>query len=131
MGKERPATKAASHTLKIVLHAVTILFIQLGIYAWYQLADFKQVIWQDRYYVWDKIVMLLLVLCCIFPKKTLAPFWCIIGTFFVIRLGLEVSYLSTYFEAINNFITGYRVIFLINLVCTVMVLIIQWKRCPN
>lgn len=107
--------------MRLVLHALTLVFIQVGIYAWYQLADFDKEFWVTRYYLWDKGVMVLLFLCCVFPVKTLIPFWVVIGMFFVLRLLLEISYLTPYVGIINNFLTQYRIMFLINLICTFII----------
>lgn len=107
--------------MRTVLHAITILIIQLGIYYFTRKANETED-WANAYYVWDKVVMVLLVLCCIFPKKTLIPFWFVIGIFFVVRLLLEASYLTAIAAQVNNFLTQYRIMFLINFICTGIVL---------
>lgn len=122
------AIQTAESSLKLLLHSVTIVFIQFGIYAWCQLADFENEVWVNRYYVWDKVVNLLLVLCCINPVKTLIPFWFTIGIFFAVRLLLEVSYLTEYCEAVNYFLTQFKVMFLINFLCSIIVISKAMKK---
>lgn len=105
--------------MKLALHAITITIIQIGIYCWWQRADWEIEAWVNAYYVWEKSVFILLVLCCISPVKALTPFWVVIGIFFVVRLLLEVW---SIFDEIGKWLSNYHVIFLINLLCTLLVI---------
>lgn len=113
--------------MKIALHAITISVIQIGIYCWWQRCEFGNEVWVSQheqwvtaYYIWDKLVMFLLVICCISPVKLLHPFWCIVGMFFVVRLCLEFWAI---FEDVGKWLTHLHVMFLINLLCTAIVMI--------
>ena len=114
--------------MRLFLHAITILIIQIGIFAWYQLADFNNSEWVSLYYVWDKSILVLLILCCINPCKTVVPLWILIGTFFAIRLLCE--FFSLFFE-IGKFLTQFHVMFLINLLCILYILINQIITCQR
>lgn len=116
--QKRQAAEAARSTLKIVLHGVTILIIQIGIYQWYHNADWNNEQWVTAYYVWDKFIFILFVLCCISPVKTMRPFWIVIGIFFVVRLLFEFWSI----EHAVRWLYDYKVMFLINLLCTVLII---------
>lgn len=105
--------------MKILLHAFTISLSQMGVYVWYQVADFNNNKWVTAYYIWDKSILLLLVFCCIKPSKTMLPFWILTGTFFAIRL---VSEFAAIFYDIGKVVTDYRLMFLINLLCTLLII---------
>ncbi len=118
--------------LRVMLHSITIVLIQIGIFAWYQIANFDNEKWINLYYVWDKVVNVLLV-CCILlkPPKTIVPFWVLIGTFFVFRCLLEITQLYNSMNWLMRYLTEYHIMFLINLICIAAVYIIYRRRCQK
>lgn len=115
--------------MKIILHAFTISLSQMGVYVWYQVADFGIKKWVTAYYIWDKSILLLLVLCCISPVKIMRPYWIVTSTFFAIRLASEFAAI---FYDIGKLITNYRLMFLINFLCTLLTIrMSQSGKCPK
>lgn len=112
--------------MKLILHAITIALCQMGVYVWYAVADWNNEGWVTVYYIWDKSILILLVLCCISPVKMMQPFWYITGMFFVVRLLFE-------FFAIEHsvkWLYDFKIMFLINLLCTAYV-IKKSLKCPK
>src|SRR6478752_8098745 len=113
--------------MKLIIHTITIMLAQMGVYVWYAVADFSKSYWCDAYYIWDKAILLLLVLCCINPMKLMLPFWVITGIFFAVRLSFEFVAM---FTEVARILFDYRLMFLINIVCTLLV-IRKSLRCPK
>lgn len=111
--------------MRILLHTITIMIIQCGIYIWCN-AVWSEA-WISAYYIWDKSVMLLLVLCCINPVKAMFPFWVITGIFFAVRLLAEFV---AVFTDISHVLFDFKLLFSINLLCTVLV-IRNVLKCPK
>lgn len=72
-----------------IIHQITIAIILLGLLVGYGKADYNYDpygLWNSYYYVWSKLVDLLLILCILNPAKELRVAWVSIAIFFLIRL---------------------------------------------
>jgi|SRR6478609_1899345 len=105
--------------MKLALHIITISLSQMGVYLWQKTADWHSEEWITAYYIWDKLIIFLLALCCILPMKALKPLWIVTGMFFALRLLLEIS-ASIY--NIAEFLISFKVMFLINIVCSFIII---------
>lgn len=112
--------------MKLLLHSIAVAVIQCGVYAWCSIGMWSEA-WISVYYIWDKSVLLLLVLCCINPAKAMRPFWYVIGAFFVVRLLAEMF---AAFVNVEKIIFDFKLLFLINLLCTALV-IRNVLKCPK
>lgn len=112
--------------IKALVHIAAIVLIELGLFVAYQHADYTLEVWSKYYYVWDKTVGLLLILCIIYPMNFFKPYWIIMGVFFAVRLLWEIPAIDNYELASNRF---KFYLFLINLLCTITVLVKQMTEC--
>lgn len=116
-------------TFRRVLHAFTMTFIIVGMFYFYQLSDFSYDVYQhdnQTYYAFTKWVDILLMLCIIFPLRELKNAWVCIGTFFAVRLLWEILAVKDYATASRPSIIF--ILFLSDLLCLIIILIIQIKR---
>lgn len=112
---------------RIILHTTTYLLIVIGLLAAYSQADYTQEAWSKYYFIWDKTIALLLILCAIYPLKFFNPIWAVLGVFFVIRLAWEIPAIENYKEWSTPEVKFK--LFLICLLCTLAVLINQVIKC--
>lgn len=110
---------------KAILHILAILVIEFGLIVAYQYADYTLEEWSKYYYIWDKSVGLLLILCILYPMKFFKPFWIVICAFFVLRLLWEIPAMDNY-DLANSRFKNYFLI--IDLLCIILILIIQIRK---
>lgn len=82
-----------------ILHSTTIAIILMGLLVGYAKSDYSYDplnLWNRCYYVWDKGVQALLILCVIFPVKKFNIAWTAVGVFFAIRLVWEWGAIQDY-----------------------------------
>lgn len=112
--------------MKIVLHAITIMLAQMGVFVWSRVTWTEE--WINAYYIWDKGILVLLVLCCISPVRIMRPYWIVTGVFFAVRLLAE--FIAAFYD-VQRVLFDYRVIFLTNLLCTAWIILYRTKGCKR
>jgi hypothetical protein len=111
--------------IRRILHAFTIMYILVGFLYFYYQADFVTNEYHDSktYYIFDKGMAGLLVLCICFPCFEFKKEWFTLGLFFVCRLMWE-------WLAINDYVAANRpsiifILFIIDVLCIITLFILR------
>lgn len=105
-----------------VLHAFAMTFIMVGMFYFYITPGYPT----DIYFSFAKLVDILLILCVIYPLRETKSAWVCIGIFFAVRLLWEILAVKDYATANRPSIIF--ILFLSDLLCLIIILIIQIKR---
>ena len=121
--------------MRNLLHSFTISIILIGLLIGYAKADYNYdpfSLWNRYYYAWDKTKDIFLVLCVIFPLKSMKWPWVLIGFFFFIRSIWQIFAIQDYSTASRPSIIFSLFLVEIVVICFIMffplVKRIKWHR---
>lgn len=83
-------------------------------------------LWNRYYYVWDKVLAALIVLCVVYPEKFYKWNWIVFFSFMVVRASWEVLAIEDYSNASRPSIIF--LLFIGNTICCIIQFGIQWGK---
>lgn len=114
-----------SITFKRLLHAITIAYICIGMFYFYQLADFHpQEYGVNAYYhLYNKGMDFLLICCIIFPLQEVRYEWLCLAGFFLIRIVWDFFAIQDYARA--NMPSIIFLLFCADVLCVIFIFILR------